>query len=239
MPENGIKLLRHQDILTFEEIRDVVKTGITLGINKVRITGGEPLVRKGIAELIKMLSELKGIQDLSMTTNGILLKDLAIPLANAGLNRVNISLDTVDPVRYKEITRNGGINSVFQGIKAAKDAGLEPIKINCVVFKSKNEPDALKVAQFASDNNLLVRYIHQMNLKTGEFSVVEGGKGGNCAICNRLRLTADGYIKPCLFADLKYNIRELGIKQAFHLAVSNKPECGSYNLSDEFYNLGG
>ena len=239
MPEEGVQLLSHHDILSFEEIVEVVKTGVSMGIEKVRLTGGEPLVRKGIVDLVREIAAVPGIRDLSMTTNGILLPKYAGQLAEAGLNRVNISLDTVDPERYREITRTGGIAQVFRGIEAAKEAGLEPIKINCVIFKSRNEQDALEVEQFASLHNLNVRFIHQMDLKTGEFSVVEGGEGGNCSVCNRLRLTANGMLKPCLFSELEYDIRELGIKKAYELALENKPRCGSYNKSNKFYNIGG
>ncbi len=189
MPEEGIKLLDHNKILSFEEIVEIVRVGVSLSINKVRLTGGEPLVRKGIVDLVRMISSVEGIEDLSMTTNGILLNDMAEPLAKAGLNRVNISLDTIDPLKYISITRNGGIEKVFKGIEAAKKAGLEPIKINCVIFKNESEQNARNVARFAKENNLQIRYIHQIDLRTGEFSVVEGGEGGNCKICNRLRLT--------------------------------------------------
>jgi GTP 3',8-cyclase len=239
MPAEGIKLVDHNEILSFEEITEIIQVGVSLGINKVRLTGGEPLVRKGIADLVKMISSIDGIDDLSMTTNGILLDKFAEPLVKAGLRRVNISLDTIDPLKYISITRNGGIEKVFRGIEAAKKAGLDPIKINCVIFKNEIERNAQEVARFARENNLQVRFIHQMDLRTGEFSVVEGGEGGNCRICNRLRLTSNGYMKPCLFSGEKYNVRELGIRQAFQLALQNKPECGTYNQSDDFYNIGG
>ncbi|MBC34499.1 MAG: radical SAM protein [Bacteroidetes bacterium] len=239
MPEDGITMLKHEDILSFDEIVDVIKTGVDYGINKVRITGGEPLVRKGIVDLIGMIWNIDGIKDLSMTTNAILLDKFAQPLAEAGLQRVNISLDTVDPKKFNEISRGGDIQKVFSGIEAAKKAGLDPIKINCVVWKSSEEEEAKKVGEYCEKNELNVRYIHQMNLSTGEFSVVEGGDGGNCGQCNRLRLTANGNIKPCLFSDLSYNVRTLGIEEAYKQAVGNKPKSGSYNQSGDFYNIGG
>ncbi|MBU1013339.1 MAG: radical SAM protein [Bacteroidetes bacterium] len=239
MPEEGIELLGHKDILTFDEIVEVVKTGVEYGIDKVRITGGEPLVRKGIINLISMIWNLEGVKDLSMTTNGILLENFANDLKNAGLQRVNISLDTLNAEKFKKVTRGGDIEQVFKGIEAAKKADLRPIKINCVVWKSSDEEDAQEVAKYCKENDLQVRFIHQMNLKTGEFSVVEGGDGGNCETCNRLRLTANGNIKPCLFSDLMYNVRELGVEEAFKQAVGNKPKAGTYNLSGDFYNIGG
>lgn len=239
MPEEGVKLLSHDEILTFEEIVKVVEFGVAHGIKKVRITGGEPLVRKGIVNLVDQLSKIKGLTDLSMTTNGILLKDFAIALKRAGLSRLNISLDTLNAGKFKIITRGGTISHVLEGIQWAKDAGFDPIKINCVIWNNTQEPDALEVKDFCLKNGLKVRFIHQMNLHTGQFSVVEGGEGGNCASCNRLRLTANGDIKPCLFNDKAFNIKILGIEQAFKLALERKPKCGTYNQTGNFYNIGG
>ncbi len=239
MPAEGIQLMQHQDILSFDEITELVKYAVNLGVDKVRITGGEPLVRKNIVELVKMIAEIKGIKDLAMTTNGIFLKQLAQPLADAGLHRVNISLDTVNPERYHQITRLGEIKLVFQGIEAAQKAGLNPIKINCVVKKSSAEPDAVEVSKFCKNNNLQIRYIKEMNLEDGIFSQVEGGTGGNCSICNRLRLTSNGDIMPCLFSDIKFNIRELGIKNAIESALLNKPKSGHVAVKSKFYNIGG
>jgi len=239
MPEEGIQLLRHKDILGFEEIAEVVKVAVGLGIDKIRLTGGEPLVRNGIIELVAMLGEIEGIRDLSMTTNGILLGSVADDLKRAGLHRVNISLDTLDPGKYKEITRIGGVTKVIEGIKAARKAGLGPIKINCVVEKNPDEPDAQAVRRYCDENDLEIRYIRRMNLHAGEFFRVIGGDGGHCAACNRLRLTATGYIKPCLFNDIEYSVKELGVEEAIRKAIDNKPECGSVNHNGRFYNIGG
>lgn len=239
MPEGGVKLINHCDILSFEEIFEFTKIAVKYGINKVRITGGEPLVRKNIVELIRMLSQIKELQDLSLTTNGILLKEFAKPLADAGLKRVNISLDTLDENKFKEITRGGDVYKVFEGIEAAKNAGLEPIKINCVIPKSHNEPDAVKVKEYCDNNHLFIRFIHQMNLETGEFSVVEGGTGGDCENCNKLRLSSDGYLRPCLFNDIKFNVRELGAEKAIQTAIKNKPKCGTYSKQNKFNIIGG
>ena len=114
-----------------------------------------------------------------------------------------------------------------------------PVKINCVIKKSKEEEDAMAVAQFCKDNDLEIRYITQMDLVKGHFSTVEGGTGGNCALCNRLRLTANGKLKPCLFSNIEFDIRELGYENALKLAVESKPECGSKNETGAFYNIGG
>jgi cyclic pyranopterin phosphate synthase len=239
MPAEGIEMLGHDDILSFDEIVEVTRVAVSMGVDKVRITGGEPLVRKGIVDLVKMISAIDGINDLAMTTNGILLNRYAKPLADAGLNRVNISLDTMDPEKYREITRLGNIEDVFRGIDAAKLAGLNPIKINCVIKKSSDEPDARGVNKFSTENDLQVRFIPEMNLEEGSFGKVIGGEGGNCRNCNRLRLTASGKIKPCLFSDIEFDVRELGPEAAINLALGNKPKSGTVNSVNQFHNIGG
>ncbi len=239
MPDEGIQMLRHEDILNFDEIVEVIIEGVRLGINKVRITGGEPLVRRNVVNLVAMIAKIPGISDLSMTTNGILLEQFAKPLSDAGLMRVNVSLDTVDPEKFALITRGGDITRVFSGIQAAKEAGLSPIRINCVVQFSSQESDARAVAEYGKLNGFEVRYIHQMDLENGDFAIVEGGEGGDCARCNRLRLTASGKIIPCLFGGEEYDVRILGAAEAFRKAVASKPACGTVNQKSEFYNIGG
>lgn len=239
MPGEGIKLLRHEDILSFDEIRDFTAAAVGSGVTKVRITGGEPLVRKGIVTLVSMLAAIDGITDLSMTTNGVLLSRFSAELKAAGLQRINISLDTVDPVRFTHITRGGDLSDVLAGIDAARAAGLEPIKINCVINGSKEDDDPRGVTQFCMDNNLEIRYISQMDLVRGHFSTVDGGTGGNCTLCNRLRLTSDGKLKPCLFSNISIDIRKIGYEEAIRQAVKLKPECGLNNSTDNFYNIGG
>ncbi|HNX55135.1 MAG TPA: radical SAM protein [Prolixibacteraceae bacterium] len=238
MPEDGISLLPHSDILSFEEIAEFVTIAVKNGITKVRLTGGEPLVRKGIVELVRILAGIEGIEEIAMTTNGVLLPEFASDLKEAGLSRVNISLDTTNPKNFREITRIGTILDVLKGIEAAQKAGLSPIKINCVLL-GQPEEDITELKRFCKERELSLRFIHQMDLRNGEFSVVEGGDGGNCSKCNRLRLLANGDIKPCLFSDLAYNIRKVGFQEALNLALGNKPQSGSYNKSGEFYNIGG
>lgn len=239
MPSEGIKLLSHEDILSYDEIVSFVGYAVSQGIDKVRITGGEPLVRKGICSLIKSLSQIEGLEDLALTTNGILLSEMAVPLKEAGLKRINISLDTLNPERYSLLTRGGSLQSVMNGIAAARRAGFSTIKLNCVLMDDTSEIDKLSLEKFSKAEGLKLRYIHRMNLAEGVFSVVEGGNGGDCPRCNRLRLTATGDLKPCLFSDLSYNIRELGFEKAFSLAVKNKPEKGIANTQNAFYNIGG
>lgn len=232
-------MLKHEDILTFDEIVEFTRTAVHMGINKVRITGGEPLVRRGIVDLVAMIAKIDGITDLAMTTNAVLLKQFAQPLFDASLKRVNISLDTMDENKYSEISRGGNLTDVIDGIITAKAVGFNPIKINCVVKKSSTEPDAQLVKRFAVENNLMVRFIPLMDLDNGIHGIVEGGEGGDCARCNRLRLTANGIVKPCLFSDIGYSVRELGAREAFIKALDNKPECGGISTTGEFYNVGG
>jgi GTP 3',8-cyclase len=239
MPAEGIPLMQHSDILSFEEIMEVVDAAVILGVDKIRITGGEPLVRKGIINLIEMIASKPGIQDLGMTTNGQLLEQFAQPLKDAGLHRINVSLDTLNPEKYRQITRGGEIDKVLKGIETAVKAGLSPVKINCVIVKSSSEPDALEVTEYGKKLGLQVRFIRQMDLEKGEFYIVDGGSGGDCSTCNRLRLTANGMIKPCLFNDMDYDIREHGAHKALQLALGNKPSCGTVNKHGEFYNIGG
>jgi cyclic pyranopterin phosphate synthase len=189
--------------------------------------------------LIQLLAGIDGIKDLSLTTNGIFLPEFAMPLKDAGLHRVNVSLDTVDPEKFKEITRGGDFHQVMRGIAAAEKAGLLPIKINCVVNGSSDEPDALGVKAFCDSRKFNVRFIHQMNLETGEYAPVEGGTGGDCKLCDKLRLSSDGNLRPCLFNDLSFNVRELGSEKAIRMAVEAKPECGTKSVENKFNVIGG
>ncbi len=174
-----------------------------------------------------------------MTTNGTLLESFAQRLKASGLNRVNISMDTTNPEKYKEITRGGNISDLIKGIYAAREAGLEPVKLNCVINSAPQEHDAAGVAEFAKNNNLQVRFIPLMDLCRGEFGQVIGGDGGNCARCNRLRLTATGLLKPCLFSDVAFDIKKLGAEKAIEAALKHKPPRGAINSTGAFYNIGG
>lgn len=239
MPQEGINLIRHEDILSYDEIVEVVKASVKFGVNKIKITGGEPLARKGIENLVSALAAIPGIKDLGMTTNGTMLEKYSFILKNAGLMRVNVSLDTLDPEEYAKITRGGDIYRVLRGIDMARLAGLEPVKINSVIFGNDEEEKKEKLRNFAKENGLSIRFISKMNLQNGEYSVVDGGSGGNCRICNRIRLTANGFIKPCLFSDDEFNVRTLGPEQAILKAISVKPEKGTKSYKRDFYNIGG
>jgi GTP 3',8-cyclase len=239
MPCEDFVMLPHSEILSFDEIVEVVRIAVELGIDKVRLTGGEPLVRRDVPDLVKMIAAVGGIKDLAMTSNGILLEKFAGPLAKAGLMRVNVSLDTMDPWKFSQMTSGGDINNVLRGIDAAMRAGLNPVKLNCVVSKSACEPDAISVRNFALEKGIGVRFIHQMDLGEGEFSIVAGGDGGDCERCNRLRLTSDGKVKPCLFSDLVYDVRTMGPGEALAAALAHKPRCGTTCSLNQFYNIGG
>lgn len=239
MPSDGFKLLRHEDILSFEEIVDVVSCGVGLGVRKVRLTGGEPLVRHGIVDLVGMVAQIGGIEDFGLTTNGILLADYAKALADAGLDRVNVSVDTFDADRYEAVTRGGDVGQVVRGIEAALVAGLGPVKLNCVVGDFSTEADVESVRRFGAEHGLAVRTIRLMDFEKGSFSVVEGGSGGDCERCNRLRLSSDGKIRPCLFSDISLSVRKLGAEKAIREAVLLKPECGGPCEHNWMHGIGG
>ncbi|MBW4847176.1 MULTISPECIES: GTP 3',8-cyclase MoaA [unclassified Lacrimispora] len=167
MPEEGIAPLRHEDILTYQEIVRICEAGARLGIRKVKITGGEPLVRKDIEVLIKELAQIPGIEDVTMTTNGCLLKEKAAELKAAGLSSVNVSLDTLDPQRFARITRRDSFDSVMEGIKSAQAAGLK-VKINCAVMDDLAKEEVLAFARFSMERKIPVRFIEMMPIGQGK-----------------------------------------------------------------------
>lgn len=249
-PAGGISLRRSHEILRYEEIERVARAAASLGINKVRLTGGEPLVRKGVVDLVEMLASIPGIDDISMTTNGALLANYAQGLAQAGLKRVNVSLDSLKEEHFREITRGGRLNDTLAGIDAARKAGLSPIKVNMVVVQGLNDDETLDFAGLSREG-WHVRYIELMPLGPGvdwrglsveeireeieshlgslEPAKVDLGGGPAryyrlpgaqgtigfiaplsecfCEGCNRLRLTADGRLRPCLLSDEEIEIK--------------------------------
>jgi len=162
MPQEGIQKLAHHEVMTLEELLEVAGALVELGIDKIRITGGEPLVRKGIVSLIKELSQYDGLREIAMTTNGILLGRYAAELKAAGLKRVNISVDTLDPEKYEKITRGGNLEMVLEGIKEAQRVGLGPIKLNTVLIGGFNDDEIEKFVALTADNNIDVRFIELM-----------------------------------------------------------------------------
>ncbi|HTS76734.1 MAG TPA: GTP 3',8-cyclase MoaA [Bryobacteraceae bacterium] len=164
MPETGVKFQPRDQILSFEEIERFVRIATTLGVRKLRITGGEPLVRKNIAELVRKLAAIEGIEDLALTTNGVLLGGLAPELYDAGLRRLNVHLDTLDRDRFRQITRRDELEKVLDSIETARRIGFGPIKINAVAVKNLVEPDIVPLARYGRERNIEIRYIEFMPL---------------------------------------------------------------------------
>ncbi len=277
MPEKGICQISHNDVLSYEEIRSIVIASVKLGIKRVRLTGGEPLVRSGICELVRMIEKIEAIDDISLTTNGTLLTQCVAGLKQAGLKRVNVSLDTLRPDRFTQITRSRcDIGDVISGINSARLAGLEPVKVNVVVMAGINEDEVIDFAKKTITDAWNVRFIEFMPAagvlyQPGHFIPVKGirkliqslgelepvlpavgngparyfrfpGSTGTigfispvsehfCFRCNRLRLTADGKLRPCLLSDYEIDLKgpiRSGISSAqlrnlISEAVKNKP----------------
>ena len=162
MPEEGIEKSPHEEVLSFEEIAKLVSAAASLGVSKVRLTGGEPTTRVELPELVRMLDEIDGIEEISMTTNGSSLAERAEELARAGLARVNVSLDAIDPEKFRKITRGGEVGPVLEGIRAAKEAGLTPVKLNAVVIKGVNDTEILPLVEYAVESGVVLRFIELM-----------------------------------------------------------------------------
>lgn len=284
MPEEGIYKKSHEDMLSFEEITEIVKVAATLGIDKIRITGGEPLVKKGVVDFVAGLSQIDGIKDIAMTTNGILLKNYIADLKKAGLKRVNISIDSLKPEKYKEITRGGDIHQVLKGIQEAIKIGITPVKINVVAIGGYNEDEIEDFAKLTADNNIEVRFIELMpvgqagnwarerfisnetikeqigNLvalphelsSPAQYYKLPGAKGKIgfinpisshfCRECNRIRLTCDGKLKPCLHSNQEIDILEIArhnpkaLKDVLEASILAKPQ--KHYLSTKGYEPG-
>ncbi|MEW6117199.1 MAG: GTP 3',8-cyclase MoaA [Nitrospirota bacterium] len=277
MPSEGVKPIAHKSILSYEEIIRIVRIAARLGVRKIRLTGGEPLIRKNLTYLVSSINAIEGIDDISLTTNGLLLKKLARPLAAAGLKRVNISLDTFRPDRYKEITRGGTISKVLEGIEEAEQAGILPIKINMVPIRGFNDDEIEAFAHLTIKTPYHIRFIEFMPIGAREMwsqekyiptdeikekvsaiaplVPVRMRKSGParyfrfenaagvigfisplthhfCSSCNRLRLTADGKLRPCLFSeteiDLKSALRsgapDEELERLLRLSIEVKPQ---------------
>lgn len=253
MPDEGIDFVGHQDILSYEEMLHLVKVSIQAGIRKVRLTGGEPLVRKGFIDFLEKLGALEGLGEITLTTNGVLLSEFASDIRACGICRINISLDTLKPERFFQITRRDYFEKVVAGIREAERLGFNPIKINVVAIRGFNEDEILDFARLTMDKPYHIRFIEYMPvgsrnpwstekfistqeikekiLQMGALRPVlsnhfdgpaerfklEGGKGeigligalSNhfCESCNRLRLTAEGHLRGCLFSDREIDIK--------------------------------
>jgi len=253
MPPFGERKLRHKDILRYEEFLRIVRIAIKLGINKVRLTGGEPFVRKGIQEFIPMLTALHGLDDVSLTTNGVYLEDHLDVLKAAGINRINVSIDSLDRAKFKRITRFDYFTKVWQGIEKARDMGFHPIKLNVVMMKGINDNEVLNFGRLVIEQPYHLRFIECMpvGLPANSLAFIpnsevekalvnafgplipvspgqhdgpatryrfDGSKGeigfispishSFCQDCNRLRLTANGMLLPCLLSDKEVDIKD-------------------------------
>ena len=268
MPEDGVVKKRHEDMLTYEEMVLAVRAAASLGITKLRITGGEPLVKPDIVSLCHAFSRIEGIRELCLTTNGTLLPRLAAPLREAGVDRLNISLDTLDGEKYRRITRRGELSQALDGIEAALREGFEKVKINAVLIGGFNDDEIPALAELTRQYPVDVRFIELMPMyDSGDFgpeafipyTVVterlpelepvkaDGGVAklyrlpgaqGNiglispvsahfCAECNRIRITADGKIKPCLHSSDEISIKGMGLEemeQTIRRAIMEKPQ---------------
>jgi len=266
MPECGIKKMRHSDILSIEEIESIVRASAACGIEKVRLTGGEPLVRKGIIDICRRIASIEGIREICLTTNGVLLPKYAKELYASGVRKLNISLDTFDPEKYRMLSRIGTLNDALDGLKAAQDAGFESIKINVVLMGGINDDEIGKFVELTRDNDISVRFIELMPIgecadwdkerfvdaakvlrvvpqlkESGTNGVaklyrIPGWRGSVglitpisshfCSRCNRIRITSDGKLKPCLHSAAEINLKGLSganLVETIRLAIKQKP----------------
>ena len=255
MPCDEYEWIDRAEILSFEEIARLAQVFVRLGVDKVRLTGGEPLVRKDLHSLVGMLAAIQGLDDICLTTNGSLLAEQLPALKSAGLRRINLSLDTLDPLKFRAITKRGDLDVVLEGLFAAKEAGLHPIKINAVIERGVNDDDIVPLVEFAREHGFGVRFIEYMDVGNSNNWVVDkmvskreildriaarfpleevGRENGTapsvdyrfadgvgdlgviasvtepfCSSCTRVRLTANGKLVTCLFANDGYDLKAL------------------------------
>jgi len=241
VPDGFIFKNQEDRLLSFDDIIEIVKAGSEIGITKIRLTGGEPLLRKGVEELVSRIKGVAGIKELTMTSNGVLLKRLAKPLKNAGLDRINISLDTLNPLKYEEITRGGNILNVLAAIDEVIAVGFKDTKINTVVMPEFNGNEIEKIRQFCQDKGLYLQRINHYSLSNINSidKTYNAERPLACSVCNRIRVTADGKIKPCLFSDIEIPINFKNIKESLITAINIKPANGTKNTSRQNWQIGG
>jgi len=238
MPEDGVKLKSHDDIMSFEDIVRVVTSAASMGISKIRLTGGEPLVRKGIVDLVKMISGIQGIGELAITTNGTLLAPLAVKLKEAGLDRINISLDTLDRDEYARLTRGGKLEDALAGVDAAISAGL-PVKINMVRPPNATERELEDMRAFCERKGIKLQLIRQYELTENKEDDISYDRPSPCEECNRIRLLADGTLKPCLHSDKEIDLDMSDIDESLAKAVRAKPARGTVCTGRNILQIGG
>lgn len=264
MPAEGVEKHAHSEVCSFEELRNMAAAAVRCGVKKIRVTGGEPLVRRGIVDFCRLLKRIDGVEELCLTTNGSLLPELAAPLKAAGVDRLNISLDTLRPERFAEITRCGTLDEALRGIEAAEAAGFEQLKLNCVLLGGVNEDEIVDFVALTREKPWQVRFIERMPMgvcttygaylpartvpercpalePTGSEGVASlyrlpEGKGTVglitpmshefCGECSRIRITADGRLKPCLHSDAELPLRGLSgtaLEDAIRRGILEKP----------------
>jgi len=238
MPEEGIKLLSHDDILSFERIEEIARAAVRLGITKIRLTGGEPLARRGIVELVAKLGSVPGLALLAMTTNGTMLAPIAAALAAAGLGSVNISLDTLDPERYRYLTRRGNIEDAFKGIAAAIGAGLA-VKINMVIMEDTAEGEIIAMRDFAMSRGAGFQTISRYSLQEMKKDGNEFDRPPPCSTCNRIRLLANGVLRSCLHSDIDIKVDFGDIEGSIRAAILGKPAHGAVSSTLSVGQIGG
>ena len=286
MPADNVEFMERSNLLTFEEIHRVVTVVSKLGINRIRLTGGEPLMRKDLPSLIKMINEVEGINDIAMTTNAYFLTDQAQSLKDAGLKRLNVSLDALDPEKFRDVNRRDCLQSVLDGLDAARNVGFKSIKINAVAVRNFSETEIMGLIEMGRSDGFEVRFIEFMPLDSdkvwerdkvlfgheivdlikekhelvpidnsleigpasestfadgkGKIGIITAVSNPFCDHCNRIRMTADGKLRTCLFSENEHNLKDLirngatdaTIAEAIQQAVLIKEPGHKINLKD-------
>jgi len=226
MPEEGVEWLPHSQILSLEDMARVVQAAAWLGFDKIRLTGGEPLVRRGFPDLVSMIAAIPGIATIGMTTNGTLLAPVAADLAARGLSSVNVSLDTMDEARYTLVSRGGKLEETLAGIRAARTAGL-PVKLNTVVGVGDDPGILAAVEAFSSTEGCSVQTIRRYRLDEKKYDDERFMRPPPCDSCDRIRLLANGQLKPCLHGDASLPVDWSDIEGSIAACVNMKPPCGA------------
>ena len=291
VPVKDLTLLNHSDILNYEEILKVLQAGAKIGIEKVRLTGGEPLVRRDFVHFVESVCQMSAFKEVSITTNGVHLKEKAQEIFDAGVRRINVSLDTLDPLKYAKITGRDYFDNVWEGLEEAEAVGFSPIKVNVVAIRGINDDELLDFAQLSRRKPYHIRFIEYMPIghdnrwtpgkyissdeikskleslsplheiphlmndgpakrcrfesAKGEIGFISALSHHFCSTCNRLRLTADGKLRPCLFAedevDIKTPLRsgcsQEDLRRVFQQAIAKKPKEHLAKISERVQSL--
>ncbi len=238
MPPQGVPPRRHEDLLSLEQLAEAARAAVGLGVTKIRLTGGEPLVRRGIVELVRMIAAIRGLRHLALTTNGTLLAPRAGELRAAGLDSLNISLDTLDGARYREITRGGSIEDALDGIRAARAEGF-PVKINMVVLDDESRREIEEMRRFCASMDARLQLINHFDLASKKADDYSFDRPPSCAGCNRIRLLADGMLKPCLHSDEEVRLDPARLGESLREAILAKPRRGGVCTSRTMRQIGG